>query len=156
MVKKIKEALQQGFKNLGLSDAVFERVAALAQTFIKDEADIPGFVSNTATKELLTSYQSEADKVRTSTATKIADLEAELARLKSKDPDPDKAKGDNGDKGGQPDIAATIQAAIENAVKKVLEEGYRTIDIMPQEEGKRANVEQIGTAKMGDLIAERI
>lgn len=45
---------------------------------------------------------------------------------------------------------------IENAVKKVLEEGYRTIDIMPQEEGKRANVEQIGTAKMGDLIAERI
>ena len=46
--------------------------------------------------------------------------------------------------------------AIENAVKKVLEEGSRTIDIMPQEEGKRANVEQIGTAKMGDLIAERI
>ena len=46
--------------------------------------------------------------------------------------------------------------AIENAVKKVLEEGYRTIDIMPQEESKRANVEQIGTAKMGDLIAERI
>lgn len=46
--------------------------------------------------------------------------------------------------------------AIENAVKKVLEEGYRTIDIMPQEEGKKANVEQIGTAKMGDLIAERI
>ena len=46
--------------------------------------------------------------------------------------------------------------AIENAVKKVLEEGYRTIDIMPQKEGKKANVEQIGTAKMGDLIAERI
>lgn len=46
--------------------------------------------------------------------------------------------------------------AIENAVKKVLEEGYRTIDIMPQEEGKKANVEQIGTAKMGDLIAEKI
>ncbi len=46
--------------------------------------------------------------------------------------------------------------AIEKAVKKVLEEGYRTIDIMPQEESKRANVEQIGTAKMGDLIAERI
>ena len=46
--------------------------------------------------------------------------------------------------------------AIENAVKKVLEEGYRTIDIMPQEESKRTNVEQIGTAKMGDLIAERI
>ena len=46
--------------------------------------------------------------------------------------------------------------AIEKAVKKVLEEGYRTIDIMPQEEAKKACVEQIGTAKMGDLIANRI
>ncbi len=46
--------------------------------------------------------------------------------------------------------------AIEKAVKQVLEEGYRTIDIMPQEEAKRADVTQIGTAKMGDLIAERI
>lgn len=46
--------------------------------------------------------------------------------------------------------------AIENAVKKVLEQGFRTIDIMPQEESKRADVTQIGTAKMGDLIAENI
>jgi 3-isopropylmalate dehydrogenase len=46
--------------------------------------------------------------------------------------------------------------AIEEAVKKVLKEGYRTIDIMPQEESKRASVTQIGTAKMGDLIADRI
>jgi 3-isopropylmalate dehydrogenase len=46
--------------------------------------------------------------------------------------------------------------AIENAVKKVLEEGYRTIDIMPQEESKRATVTQIGTAKMGDLISDKI
>ena len=47
-------------------------------------------------------------------------------------------------------------AAIEAAVKQVLEEGYRTIDIMPQEESKRAAVTQIGTVQMGDLIAERI
>lgn len=47
-------------------------------------------------------------------------------------------------------------SAIESAVKKVLEEGYRTIDIMPQEESKRSAVTQIGTARMGDLIAERI
>ena len=46
--------------------------------------------------------------------------------------------------------------AIEKAVKRVLEEGYRTIDIMPQDEKKRADVTQIGTVKMGDLIAERI
>ena len=46
--------------------------------------------------------------------------------------------------------------AIEKAVKQVLEENYRTIDIMPQEESKRSTVTQVGTAKMGDLIAERI
>ena len=40
--------------------------------------------------------------------------------------------------------------AIEKAVEKVLQDGYRTIDIMS--EGKT----QVGTATMGDLIAERI
>lgn len=40
--------------------------------------------------------------------------------------------------------------AIENAVKAVLREGYRTIDIAKEGE------EQIGTAKMGSLIAERV
>lgn len=39
---------------------------------------------------------------------------------------------------------------IEEAVKKVLEEGYRTTDIMS--EGKKL----VGTAEMGDLIAERV
>lgn len=43
--------------------------------------------------------------------------------------------------------------AIEAAVKQVLKEGYRTIDIMPQEEEKRSLVTQIGTKEMGDLIA---
>ena len=40
--------------------------------------------------------------------------------------------------------------AIEKAVSQVLKDGYRTIDIMS--EGK----EQVGTAKIGDLIYERI
>ena len=46
--------------------------------------------------------------------------------------------------------------AIEAAVKQVLKDGYRTIDIMPQEEDKRNAVTQVGTAQMGDLICERI
>ena len=41
-------------------------------------------------------------------------------------------------------------SAIEKAVEKVLEDGYRTIDIMS--EGKI----QVGTAQIGDLICERI
>ena len=40
--------------------------------------------------------------------------------------------------------------AIEKAVEKVLKDGYRTIDIMS--DGKT----QVGTACMGDLIAENI
>ena len=40
--------------------------------------------------------------------------------------------------------------AIENAVAKVLEEGYRTGDIWSE------GCTRVGTAKMGDLIAERI
>ena len=46
--------------------------------------------------------------------------------------------------------------AIEAAVRKVLSEGFRTIDIMPQDEGSRALVSQVGTAMMGDLISDRI
>ena len=46
--------------------------------------------------------------------------------------------------------------AVENAVKQVLKDGYRTIDIMPQEEDKKSAVEQVGTSQMGDLICERI
>ncbi len=43
--------------------------------------------------------------------------------------------------------------AIESAVKQVLREGYRTIDLMPQE---AVGVTQVGTAEMGDLIAARV
>ena len=39
------------------------------------------------------------------------------------------------------------------SIKKVLKEGYRTIDIMPRD---GSQVEKVGTAKMGDLICERI
>lgn len=45
---------------------------------------------------------------------------------------------------------------VEQAVKQVLKDGYRTIDIMPQEEKQRAGVTQVGTVQMGDLICERI
>lgn len=46
--------------------------------------------------------------------------------------------------------------AVEAAVRQVLKDGYRTIDIMPQEEEKKVSVELVGTKQMGDLICERI
>ena len=46
--------------------------------------------------------------------------------------------------------------AIEDSVKQVLKEGYRTIDIMPQPGETTEGITQVGTAQMGDLIAERV
>lgn len=45
---------------------------------------------------------------------------------------------------------------IEQAVKAVLAEGYRTMDILPQEESERASVRQVGCSEMGDLIASHL
>lgn len=45
--------------------------------------------------------------------------------------------------------------AVEAAVKQVLRDGYRTIDIMPQEK-KDVSIIQVGTAQMGDAICARI
>ena len=42
------------------------------------------------------------------------------------------------------------------AVKKVLKEGYRTIDIMPQAGENTDGITQVGTAQMGDLIAQYV
>ena len=46
--------------------------------------------------------------------------------------------------------------AIENAVKQVLKEGYRTIDIMPQAGESTEGIVKVGTAQMGDLIVARV
>ncbi len=46
--------------------------------------------------------------------------------------------------------------AIENAVEEVLKKGYRTIDIMPQNEADKSKVELVNTDKMGDLICQMI
>lgn len=46
--------------------------------------------------------------------------------------------------------------AIENAVSMVLKEGYRTIDIMPQDEAQRSSFTLVGCKQMGDLLAQRV
>ena len=46
--------------------------------------------------------------------------------------------------------------AIEAAVKRVLKEGYRTIDIMPQAGESTDGITQVGTAQRGDLIAQYV
>lgn len=46
--------------------------------------------------------------------------------------------------------------AIDAAVKQVLQEGYRTIDIMPKAGESMDGITRVGTSQMGDLVAERV
>ena len=46
--------------------------------------------------------------------------------------------------------------AIEKAVSKVLDEGYRTADIMPQDEEEAKKCTKVGCSEMGKLIANTI
>lgn len=46
--------------------------------------------------------------------------------------------------------------AVDNAVKQVLKDGYRTVDIMPKEAGEKEKFTQVGCTEMGDLLAARI
>lgn len=76
MKQKIKEALQQGYKNLGLKDEVLERVAASVETFISDESDIQKFVDSELVKNLMKFEQAAADRKRAK-QTKSAEGEGE-------------------------------------------------------------------------------
>lgn len=65
MKQKIKEALQQGYKNLGLKDEALERVAASVETFISDESEIQKFVNSELVGNLMRFEQADADRKRT-------------------------------------------------------------------------------------------
>ena len=123
MKNKIKEALKQEYKNLGLSDEAFEGVAAFGETFIKDEADIPNFVKGA--EKTLKQIQSAGDKARTEAAQSKKDLEKvqqDLDELKAKTvhkdgKDGEGGEGGEGNGGDDKDIAATITAAVAAAIK---------------------------------------
>jgi len=84
MKTKIKEAITQGYKNLGVPETVVDGLAALGVTVVKDESEIAAFVEGEAVKGVMKSYQSEADKVRTEYSTKLKGLEKEKAELEAK------------------------------------------------------------------------
>ncbi len=46
--------------------------------------------------------------------------------------------------------------AVEAAIKQILKEGYRTVDIMPQDKSRCSFFKQVGTKDMGRLITEYI
>lgn len=118
MKKKILDALKQGYKKLGLAEEAFERVAALGETFITSEEQIPDFVK--MSESLLKAEQSAADRVRTELNAKIKELEGEKSSLEAKLKDVkveevvEEQKGD--------DISEVISKAIAEAIKPISDE----------------------------------
>ena len=125
MKKKLLEALKQGYKNLGLSEEAFERVATFGETFVTSDEQIETFVK--AAASMLKAEQSAADKVRTELNAKIKGLEGEKAELEAKlkqeptpkEPEP-KSKESDPDPNSQ--IAAIIAKAVADAVKPLQDE----------------------------------
>lgn len=114
MKTKIKEALQQEYKNLGLNDEAFDGVAAFGETIGITEETLANFVKGA--KGLLTKAQSDADKVRsakTESQKQIDDLKAKLAEAEAKLND----KGNDPEPSQTPDIAELVQSAVAAAVQ---------------------------------------
>jgi hypothetical protein len=125
MKQKIKEALQQEYKNLGLNDEAFEGVAAFGETLGINEETLANFVKGA--KDLLKREQSNADKVRNANATtakQVEELTAKLAEAEAKL----KTQGDgnNGNGGTQEpttlDIAKLLDEKLSALVQPLKDE----------------------------------
>lgn len=119
MKQKIKEALQQGYKNLGLRDEALERVAASVETFISDEADIQKYVDSELVKSLMKFEQADADRKRTK-RDKGVEGEGEKA-TENGNSKPDVAQ-ETTPKAETPDIAAIVAQAVAAAITPLQDE----------------------------------
>lgn len=120
MKQKLLNALKEGYKNLGLAESAFERVAAFGETFITSDEQIESFVK--AAEAMLKAEQSAADKVRTELNAKIKGLEGEKADLEAKlngnqppEPNPEPKPQET------PDIAAIVAQAVAAAINPLQE-----------------------------------
>lgn len=121
MKQKLLNALKEGYKNLGLAESAFERVAAFGETFITSDEQIESFVK--AAEAMLKAEQSAADKVRTELNAKIKGLEGEKADLEAKlngnnppESNPESKPQDT------PDIATIVAQAVAAAINPLQEE----------------------------------
>lgn len=124
MKQKIKEALQQEYKNLGLNDEAFERVAAFGETLGINEGTLANFVKGA--NDTLKKMQSDADKLRNADANgkkQVEELKAKLAEAEAKL----KTQGDddNGSGGTQEptlDIAKLLDEKLSALVQPLKDE----------------------------------
>jgi hypothetical protein len=121
MKQKIKEAITQGYKNLGVPETVVDGLAALGVTVVKDESEIAAFVQSEVVKGVMKSYQSETDKVRTEYSAKLKGLETEKAELEAK-LNGNQPQDKPGEKEEKPDFKAMFAEALAEAVNPLREE----------------------------------
>jgi hypothetical protein len=117
MKQKIKEALQQEYKNLGLNDEAFERVAAFGETLGINEETLANFVKGA--NDTLKKMQSDADKLRNASATtarQVEELKAKLAELEAQKDN--KGEGE----GNKPNLEQMFEDVLSRVVKPLQEE----------------------------------
>lgn len=116
MKKKIQDALELAYKDkLGLTDKkAYARVAALGETYVAKEEDIPAFVEKA--EDLLKGFQGAADQGRTleTANAKIAELEGKLKKFEDKGGADGPGKKDDE---GKSDIAKLIADGIAAGLK---------------------------------------
>lgn len=115
MKQKLLNALKERYKNLGLAESAFVRVATFGETFITSDEQIESFVQ--AAEAILKAEQSEADRVRGELNAKIKGLEGEKADLEAKLKD-----GNNPPEENPADMAKIIAEAVANAIKPISDE----------------------------------
>ena len=119
MKKKLQDALELAYKDkLGLTDKkVYARVAALGETYVANEEDIPAFVERA--EDIIKGFQGMDDQGRTLAAAnaKIAELEAKLGN-------PDKGGESNGEGDGERKIdwQKTLEEALAKAITPLQQE----------------------------------
>ena len=114
MKKKIEEALSAEYKGLGLSEKTIGRLADYIMGSVEKEEDIATAVKGDAVKLLATSIQGEIAGLKRAKETAEAALADYKAKHPEKDPDPDPNQDPDSDP--KIDWAATLKAAIAEAV----------------------------------------
>lgn len=114
MKKKIEEALSAEYKGLGLSEKTIGRLADYILGSVEKEEDIATAVKGDAVKLLATSIQGEIAGIKRAKETAEAALADYKAKHPEKDPDPDPNQDPDSDP--KIDWAATLKAAIAEAV----------------------------------------
>lgn len=120
MKQKIKEALQQAYKNLGLNEEAFDGVATFGETIGTTEETLANFVKGA--ESLLKREQSNADKVRNANAEskkQVEELKAKLAEAEAKVNGNEKPQEKPQD---TPDFAKLVSEAVTAAVQPFKDE----------------------------------